>query len=300
MKLLYLLFYSLVLIILILVSYSLYNIIDDIKILNLRRDLNYNEENRINDVNLLGTHNSLTYKIHNYFSPFGKTQSLNLQQQYNIGARYFDLRFKKINNELIAFHGVIDLGLNIKEVFDIFFTILKQNNSFILLSVRKEESKEPINIEKDIYTYFIKNDKTEQVLFNNGINIPTIKDLKNKIFFINIYKDDVEFEFISWPYNTIFSKFNLYVEDVNDTSIENKIKLIKEMLIQHRPSCINIIFFSLQTNIYTSIKYISSTIHKKILDSGVLKDKKGFIFVFDYLNNIYSYKNKLITNIMLE
>lgn len=295
----YLTLVLLVVVILSLLILSSYNISNEINISNIKKKIKYKDDDPINNVNILGTHDSLTYKINNYFSPFGKTQQLDLKSQYNVGARFFDLRFKKKNNELLAFHGIIDLGLNLTQVFDIFVDILKEEGSFIILNIKEEDSPEKIDPESDILKYFIDRNKAEMVIFNSGETIPKISEIQNKIFFSNIIQTQKQFGFTVWKYNTIFETYNLKIEDINEGTIDNKISAISDCLAKRDEKKINIIFFSLQTNIYTSIKYISSQIHKNLTKSGLLKNKNGFIFVFDYINNIYSPQNKLIDTITL-
>jgi 1-phosphatidylinositol phosphodiesterase len=296
---LYLIITILILIVLSLIILSSYNIADEMKISNTKKTIKYKNDDLINKVNILGTHDSLTYKINNYFSPFGKTQYLDLKKQYNLGARYFDLRFKKKNKELLAFHGIINLGMTISEAFDIFLELLKEDDSFIILTIKEEDSPEQIDPDADILKYFVDRKKEDIVIFNSGETIPKIGDIKNKIFFINIIKNETQFGFTAWKYNTVFETYNLKIEDVNDTTIDDKISSISDSLKNKNSNKINIIFFSLQTNIYTSIKYISSEIHKRVKDLELLKNKTGFILIFDYINNIYNYQNKLIDSIIL-
>lgn len=289
----------LITIILSVVILSSYNIIDNYLISITKKKLKYKDEEQINNINILGTHDSLTYKINNYFSPFGKTQYLDLKTQYNLGARYFDLRFKKKNKELIAFHGIVNLGISISETFEIFLDILKEEDSFVILNIKEEDSPEQIDPNADILKYFVDKKIEDKVIFNSGENIPKISDIKNKIFFINIIKNNTQFGFTAWPYNKVFETYNLRIEDENETTINKKLSTIEDCLKNRSADKINIIFFSLQTNIYTSVKYIASQIHKNVNNSELLKQKKGFIFVFDYINNIYSYQNKLINSIDL-
>lgn len=295
----YLITTILIIIILSLLALSLYNIVDDIQTSTIKRNVKYNDQDQINKVNILGTHDSLTYNINNYFSPFGKTQALDLKRQYNLGARYFDLRFKKVNKELLAYHGIINIGLTMSEVFDTFLDLIQESDSFIVLNIKEEDSPEQIDPNTDILKFFVDRKKDDKVIFNSGSDIPKISDIKNKIFFINIIKNDTQFGFTAWKYNSVFETYNLKIEDVNDTDIDNKISVIKDALKNKDANKINIIFFSLQTNIYTSIKYISSEIHKKVKNLNLLNKQTGFIFVFDYINNIYNYQNKLIDAITL-
>lgn len=66
---------------------------------------------------MIGSHDSFTYKspenpIFKLFSIFWKTQSLTLEQQYNKGVRYFDIRIRYTENKTLQpCHGIVDLGI---------------------------------------------------------------------------------------------------------------------------------------------------------------------------------------------
>lgn len=265
------------------------------KIFHIKNKLNYNDDDYINKINILGTHDSLTYSIQNYLSPFAKTQSVDIKTQYNLGSRFFDLRFQKKNNKLIAYHGFVNLGITFEYVFLEFLKIIEEENGFVLISIREENDSDYFNIKEDIYNFFVSQNKETKVLFNNG-TVPQIKDLKNKIYFINIVKKNDLYSFISWPYNTVFNSNDLMVQDVNEADIKNKINIIEEFLT-HSENSIKLNFFSIQTNFFQSIKYIADSLQTAIYKNNILKGKRGFVFIFDYIELIYI--NGLINDILL-
>lgn len=64
---------------------------------------------------MIGTHNSISYltPIHWYqrlLKPWYQCQSLTLEEQYNQGIRYFDIRVNWINNSWHLVHNFIDFG----------------------------------------------------------------------------------------------------------------------------------------------------------------------------------------------
>lgn len=69
---------------------------------------------------LLGTHNSLSYlPCQWYFRPFawvGRCQSLCIEEQYNSGVRYFDIRVKYVDGKAISGHGLLTYKIDIDDV----------------------------------------------------------------------------------------------------------------------------------------------------------------------------------------
>lgn len=275
--------------------FCIYKVSEKQKIFNIKNKLNYNDDDYINKINILGTHDSLTYSIRNYLSPFAKTQTVDIKTQYNLGSRFFDLRFQKKNNKLTAYHGFINLGFVFEEVFLGFLKIIEEENGFVIISIREENDSDNFNIEKDIYNFFVSQHKEYKVLFNDG-TIPQIKDLKNKIYFINIMKKNNFYSFISWPYNTVFNSSDLLVQDVNEAGVKNKINIIGEFLTRSENS-IKLNFFSIQTNFFQSIKDLAWSVQTMVHKNNILKDKKGFVFIFDYIEMIYM--NGIIADILL-
>lgn len=76
----------------------------------------------------IGSHNSFTYlKPRKWwmrlFTIFAKCQSKDIFEQYNIGARYFDLRFRfrdKTIVSMVVAHGLMEYDISICELLDIF------------------------------------------------------------------------------------------------------------------------------------------------------------------------------------
>lgn len=255
-------------------------------IYKITANINYDENMSLKNVNILGTHDSMSYNMNNYYSPFAKTQNCNLQTQYNLGVRYFDIRFKKKNDgSIVAYHGIVDLKITREEIFDFFFEIVKNDKSFVIINMLFEDNS--MVLYPDIIMYLKEKNFIDNCIFNTG-KIPLIKDLYNKIFFLNIHKISSVYSFLLFKYNTVDTNFNIKKEDVNDASMDDKIKIIKKVLSERDEKRINVIHFSLQTNIYLSINYISRTIHNAIKNDGILKNKKGFILIFDYVDDLYN------------
>lgn len=69
---------------------------------------------------ILASHNSLTYyKPQWYLRPLawiGRCQSKTIQEQYELGVRYFDIRIKYDDYTAISGHGLLTYNINVLEV----------------------------------------------------------------------------------------------------------------------------------------------------------------------------------------
>lgn len=63
------------------------------------------DEKRITEINIPGTHDSLARFV--AFTAITRTQSVSVTEQLEMGVRYFDFRFIKTKNGLVAAHGGI-------------------------------------------------------------------------------------------------------------------------------------------------------------------------------------------------
>lgn len=242
------------------------------------------QQKKINELFLLGTHNSLTYRINNYFSQFAKTQNLNLELQLKYGVRFFDLRFKIIDNVLKGFHAFIDLHINHIEIFNIFLDFLKNNkNEFIIITLKNEEFQNHQLISQFLYNnYIVKNNLESYFLFNNSNwnYIPTIDEISNKIFILNHTKNP--FENLPWGNDTDFLKGSIYISDKYKDKVDDKIVSYKKFLDKCSPNNINIFFSSLQFYNILGVRYINKTLLNRLkIDKNINQ-----IFVADYIETI--------------
>lgn len=100
-----------------------------------------NDDETINKL-ILGTHDSLSSQINNFFSQFAKTQKFNLELQLKSGVRYFDLRFKIVDNMLIGYHAFINLNINHEQVFKTLINFLNNHpDNFIIIVLKNEDFK---------------------------------------------------------------------------------------------------------------------------------------------------------------
>ena len=147
---------------------------------------------KISELTIPGTHDSCTYQIKGLgilVSFAAKTQSWNLEEQMKAGLRYFDIRLRSYNNTLHCFHGPIDLG----QTFD---SILKTASSFIYANkseglimqiVSEYDDKDCTKSMEQMYQEYIKGYKNMIIEYNNE-KIPTMGEIRGKLFFIKIMK----------------------------------------------------------------------------------------------------------------
>ena len=147
---------------------------------------------KISELTIPGTHDSCTYQIKGLgilVSFAAKTQSWNLEEQMKAGLRYFDIRLRSYNNTLHCFHGPIDLG----QTFD---SILKTSSSFInanksegliMQIVSEYDDKDCTKSMEQMYQEYTKGYKNMIIEYNNE-KIPTMGEIRGKLFFIKIMK----------------------------------------------------------------------------------------------------------------
>ena len=71
---------------------------------------------KLRDMVIPGSHDATTYGISSMMATFGQTQPLNLRQQWDSGARVFDLRVRNDWNQIRLFHNFIPCNMSLQEV----------------------------------------------------------------------------------------------------------------------------------------------------------------------------------------
>ena len=142
------------------------------------------DETKLSEMTIPGTHDSC--------SLFGiccaRTQSWTLVEQMKAGIRYFDIRLRRINDTLRAYHGFVDQ----KEMFDSIlvyaFNFLEQNpTETIIFEIISEY--DPLNSTKsfkDLYEEYSQpyQDKIK-VYENQDI---TMGEIRGKLFVIKVFE----------------------------------------------------------------------------------------------------------------
>lgn len=246
--------------------------------------LNIKMDKQINEMFILGTHDSLSYKINNYYSQFAKTQNLNLDLQIKYGVRFFDLRFKIIDNMLKGYHAFIDLNINHIEIFNIFLSFLKQNiGEYLIISLKNEEFKDHNRISDFLYNNYIKPNNLDNYFVFNSQSwdyIPKYDEIKNKIFIINHSKTPI-FNNLPWSDNAAFSNGSLFISDKYKLDVDEKLTEYNDFISKCSDKKINIFFSSMQFYNILGIKYIN----KRLFERLQINKKVNHIFVMDYVEN---------------
>ena len=147
---------------------------------------------KISELTIPGTHDSCTYQIKGIgklVSYAARTQSWNLEQQMKAGLRYFDIRLRSYKNTLHCFHGPIDLIQTFDSILKTASDFINKNKTetLIMQIVSEYDDKDCTKSMEQMYEEYTKNYKHIIIVFNNSI-IPTMGELRGKLFFIKIMK----------------------------------------------------------------------------------------------------------------
>lgn len=110
-------------------------------------------------MNKIGTHNSLSYlPCQWYLRPFswiGKCQSKTIEEQYNDGVRYFDIRVKfNKNKKPISGHGILTYNIDIEEVLKLLND--KKDDTIIVRLFLENNKKKPRELDELFSKYIEK------------------------------------------------------------------------------------------------------------------------------------------------
>lgn len=102
---------------------------------------------------MIGSHNTMSYlpAVHwwqRWMKRWYCCQSKTLQEQYESGARYFDIRLKLINDEWHFVHNHIDFGIEDNKVYQWMDSLDDQAIVRFMLDVRKKPKNEKEYIDK--------------------------------------------------------------------------------------------------------------------------------------------------------
>ena len=192
-----------------------------------------------------GSHDTMTHKA-TYFS---QTQSLNLAEQLECGARAIDLRIGVDKKQLHCYHGTEKLDYSFEDAFNTMKTFLDENPSeFIVIHLLNGNSNNGNDI-KDLMNDFIKENSKYFAEFKPDLKV---SDMRGKIVFLRrwdladwnnpsaavIYNwNDNDNEKYQFPNGTILAdggwecKFACQdVAHTNGNHMQNKKDAIKQLL----------------------------------------------------------------------
>lgn len=117
---------------------------------------NINDETLINEIVIPGSHDAGSYTM----VWLGETQQFSIEQQLEMGVRYFDLRVnKKSDNEYVIFHSIIN-GVEFLPILETIKNFIIENpTETLLLDFQHFEG----SSQSDVYNFIT------QYLFNNNL-----------------------------------------------------------------------------------------------------------------------------------
>lgn len=178
-----------------------------------------------------GTHNSLAHYA--FLDLTGKCQDLDLESQLNAGARFLDLRYDVIGNDLKSMHEFVEERTRFSQDAKIIEKFVKDHPSeFLLVSIREESSSDNSSFES------VMRSKMDSSIWDFSPSLPdTIGEARGKAYLLSRYRDPtigVDAGKANWRDNCTFSVSGLYIEDnYRVQSVEEKKKAIQDSFVSN-------------------------------------------------------------------
>ncbi|MGN1161540.1 MAG: phosphatidylinositol-specific phospholipase C domain-containing protein, partial [Candidatus Fimenecus sp.] len=141
---------------------------------------------KLTEINMPGTHDSCTQYVN--ASIISRTQTLSISQQLQIGVRYFDMRFEKVENGFIAVHGAANCkvdgsvfadDLTASQVIADCKAFLAANpTETVLFQLKEDDGDAGTSFYSSFYDYYIKSNPDIWFIENR---IPTLGEVRGKI-----------------------------------------------------------------------------------------------------------------------
>lgn len=147
-------------------------------------------------INMPGTHDSMTQYVP--ASIIARTQTMSVSEQLYSGVRYFDMRTKTKNGELIGVHGVTECKesyglfsktLILKDVVEICKSFLSENSGETILFLLRSEGEDGTALFSKFYDDCIAPSPESWFIENR---IPTLSEVRGKIVLLRSAKADRE------------------------------------------------------------------------------------------------------------
>ena len=124
----------------------------------------------LNEIYIPGTHDSGS--LYSFLGVSGKCQSYDIEQQLEMGIRFFDIRLQLRNDSLAVVHAFVDQNLTFDEVLNSFKAFLEKNPSeFLVVSIKQDADSEDSTIpfEKAVEDYLAEH---LGALLNTSTSVP--------------------------------------------------------------------------------------------------------------------------------
>jgi len=145
---------------------------------------NLDDNLRIDKINLPGTHDTGALFGGEWF----ECQTMTIKEQLHSGIRFLDIRCRHIENRFAIHHAEVFQNLMFEDVLEDCKSYLKQYSSeFLIIRIKPEHEEENCNrsfAETFMATYFDPN------LFYTGTDIPTVKEIRGKIYVLQQFPAD--------------------------------------------------------------------------------------------------------------
>ena len=190
---------------------------------------NVDDDTRLTEMSIPGSHDSGA--MHSIGDVAGKCQDLSINNQLDIGIRFFDIRLKLKNNEFVVVHGPVEQNLEFETVLTDFVSFIEENNSeTLIISIKKEaeSSNSTLTFDEALIQQLTTYD--DVVVFDDTLP-ETLGEARGKIYIISRYEDSTigipAYE--GWEDSTSFVLNDFYVQDNYKISdVNDKIEDIKK------------------------------------------------------------------------
>lgn len=167
----------------------------------------------ISSLSVPGTHDSGA--VYSFGGVFGKCQTLGISDQLRIGVRFFDIRLRLVDDELIVYHDFVEQKAKFADVLEELAGYLEENPSeFLIVSLKEEYG--PLRSEKQ-FTKVLEDmlrQYPDVVCADKGLP-ENVGSARGKIYIIARYADNTMgigcYE--GWENNTSFELHDMYIQD---------------------------------------------------------------------------------------
>ena len=142
------------------------------------------DNTKFSEMTIPGTHDSLSL----YGICCARTQTWTLREQMNAGIRYFDIRLRRINNTLRAYHGFIDQKTTLDSILVYAIDFLQKNptETIIFEIISEYDPKNCTKSFEELYEEYTANYKNNIVEYE--YRDITIGEIRGKIFVIKVFE----------------------------------------------------------------------------------------------------------------
>ena len=170
------------------------------------------DEREINTLAIPGTHDSGA--THSIADLSGKCQSLSIDEQLELGVRFFDIRLQLKNNKLVVVHSFVDQATDFDDVLDDMKEFLDDNpTEFLIVSIKQDADPSGSNLDftKELEKMLRSCNKVSE-----ATDLPnTVGEARGRIHIISRYSGSTLGvpAYYGWADSTSFELGELYVQD---------------------------------------------------------------------------------------